>query len=254
MRIMMKKQGTGAPVQGYPDKYITTSDNIGLSTEHTNGIVTDQLGLEWTIDHNFSYATPTTRWNGYRNQYLDNNGLPNSFSTRRDIGNLLGAGTLYRGSANLGNGAGQGWATWYTDSTGQTPFPNVRDDIVNYIRTTPDQTFDSEYWSLGNSRDFESASIYWTPVATATEVMIEFANNHSGNSPCSLIVWNSLTEAVEYGITFGRITNQQLVNISNNGINDPYTRTMIVKHKPEFTYILSEHSTTVVGSHYLLYR
>ena len=276
-------QGPNQYLSNYGDPWITTSQNIGMLTSSNvdshNSWAADAFGDYWYIAANWSYDSGSnlgpyinnrwggkncaslkfqTSWKNYTTAggvdvYTRNIMNPSTKATGTAAGIfdstvMSEKGSFFTDARSFGNGSDWGWASWYTDTKSDQYFPDVHTAIYNFwfgVNTSQFTKFDGV--SQGND---SGGAVYWTPIAGASEVLIDFGNIH-GNERCALTVWDNSTGTIVRQVSFGRLGPGDQ---SSGSLNDSHTRVYLATHNPDYVYILSDHAGTVCGSHYFLYR
>jgi len=268
-------------VNGTAYKLMGPSSNQGLGTSTTldshTYYCTDTLGYSWYIAANWGYGTPT-RWSSYNrvglpgsgaNQnpayttadaipiYVTNlNGTVRSGTSANTIlftndynasNTLLKPGSFQFDALIFSNGAGPGFANWYADGNkaAQTYPSIVTNAFTNWNGASNVQIYDG----VGQGTD-DTGWVWWRPPLLTNEIMIDFGNSYN-NLPCRLFVWNNNTGTLVLVMTFGNFGS---INTAAGAINDPFTRTIIIKHTEGFVYFMGDADPTIAGSHYYLYR
>ena len=243
----------------YSANFITTSNNIGLSSsasaETVNGqtyyAVNDAAGTKWYILANWAHGGNPGRWNNNVVRRLDNiDGIniisrTNQQSPTASLATQVTPGVLYVDATTFGNGSGLGFANWYADSKSSQAYPALNTSIVN---ATANITLDTP-WTSSNVDDV-GGSVWFEPPTWANEVMLDFANSHS-DSPCSIAVVSKSTGNIKYKIMYGSFSS---VNTGSGAINDSSSRTVIFRHTVGDVYFNTDHAGTISGSHYYLFR
>lgn len=268
-------------VNGTAYKLMGPSSNQGLVNSTTLDSHTyycaDALAYNWYIGANLGYGLPT-RWGSVNRVGLPGSGAnQNPAYTTADgipieMTNLNGtvrsgtaAGTIlftnnYAASNTLlkpgsfqfdalifSNGSGAGFANWYADGNkaAQT-YPTITTNAyTNWNGASNVQTYDG----VGQGDDV-GGWMWWRPPLLTQEVMIDFGNAYDNNT-CRFFVWDNNTGALVLIVNFGKFGT---VDIAAGAINDPYTRTIIIKHTEGFVYFMGDCGPTISGSHYYLYR
>jgi hypothetical protein len=269
-------------INGTPYKLMGASSNMGLANttylDSHNYYCTDSLGTNWYIAANWGYGVPS-RWGGVNRMggpgsgadtapaYTTADGIPvnltnlnlnyvrtgtaaNTIVFTSDYSansSSLKPGSFQFDALNFGNGSGPGFANWYADGNkaAQTYPTIVTNAFTNWNGASNIQIYDS----VGQGTD-DTGWVWWRPPLKTNEVMIDFGNNYN-NLPCRLFVWNNYTGSLVLVLTFGSFGD---INEAANALNDPYTRTIIIKHTEGFVYFLGDADPTIAGSHYYLYR
>ena len=238
------------------DAYVTTSNNIGLSSTATlsNGryTVTDTYGVTWNILANFGYSAAKvapTRWNGAMWRDVSNRDHVYDMSTKQlansSLSTTITPGVLYRDAVTFSNSSGAGFSNWYSDSKTNQAFPTLNTSITTALTSSG-----TRYDTTG-AADSNGGAVWFEPPVGTTEVMIDFANSHS-NGSCSLAVVDKTTgNIVKTVIGYG---NFGTVNTATGALNDANSRTVIFRHQTNYVYFNTDHAGTIAGSHYILYR
>lgn len=268
-------------VNGTAYKLMGPSSNQGLVNSTTLDSHTyycaDALAYNWYIGANFGYGTPT-RWSSVNRIGFPGSGASQSpayitadgvsvFTTGLNgtVRSGTSAGTIlftndYNANSNLlkpgsfqfdaitfSNGSGNGFANWYADGNkGAQTYPSITTNAFNNWNGASNVQI---YDSMGQGDD-GGGWVWWRPPLLTNEVMIDFGNAYDEN-PCRFFVWNNNTGSLVMVLTFGKFG---AVNITAGAINDPYTRTIIIKHTEGFVYFMGDAGPTIAGSHYYLYR
>jgi hypothetical protein len=240
----------------YSDRHITASSNIGLSTSYsTDGVgeyVTDSSNNRWYILVNWGYSgsasNPVTRWGGVKWKDASNASHVTSRVNQQNATSLLSSqvtpGQFYRDAVSFDNGSGPGFSNWYTDTKGNQAYPALNTAIQGSFGSAT--VFDGV-----SNPDNTGGAVWFEPPSGTIEVMLDFGNSHSSN-PCSIAVVNKSTGSIIGNtIFYGR---SSAVNTAANSINDSATRTVVYRHQPGYVYFNTDHSGTIAGSHYYLYR
>ena len=269
-------------INGTPYKLMGASSNMGLANttylDSHNYYVADTNGTNWYIAANWGYGLPS-RWSGVNRMgfpgsgassdpaYTTADGIPvnltnlqlNYVRTGTAANTIVFTSDYTANSSSLkpgsfqfdalifSNGAGAGFANWYADNSklNQT-YPTIVTSIFNgWNGNTSIQIYES----VGQGTD-DTGWLWWRPPLKTSEVMIDFANSYN-NLPCRLFVWNNYTGTAVLTVTFGNFGS---VNTAANAINDPYSRTIIIKHTVGYVYFMGDADPTIAGSHYYLYR
>ena len=268
-------------VNGTAYKLAGPSSNVGLGStttldSHTYH-VSDTAGNKWYIAANWGYGAPT-RWGGVNRMglpgsgastspaYTTADGIPVSITNLNGIvrsgtsantilvtndytaaNTLLKPGSFQFDAVTYSNSSGAGYANWYADGNkaAQTYPTIVTNAFTNWNGGANVQTYDG----IGQGSD-DTGFVWWRPPLLTNEVMIDFGNNYN-NLPCRLFVWNNNTGTLVLVVNFGNFGD---INETAGAINDPYTRTIIIKHTEGFVYFLGDGDPTIAGSHYYLYR
>ena len=141
------------------------------------------------------------------------------------------------------NSYGDGFASFYSDSNSSNhKYP----DIINAL------TSHSPEWNPdGHGQgDSDGGMILWRPPKPAQEVMLVYANNHS-NNPCNITCWDNINGQVKWQARYGRPSG---FSIGGSVVNENYTRTIVAQHSDGLVYFNSDHSGTVAGAFYYMYR
>ena len=269
-------------MNGAAYKLIGVSSNMGLANttylDSHNYYVADTNGTNWYIAANWGYGLPS-RWGGVNRMgfpgsgassapaYTTADGIPvnltnlnlNYVRTGTAANTIVFTSDYSANSSSLkpgsfqfdalifGNGSGAGFANWYGDANkaAQTYPTIVTNAFTNWNGASNIQIYDS----VGQGTD-DTGWLWWRPPLKTSEVMIDFANSYN-NLPCRLFVWNNNTGSLVLVLTFG---NFGTVNVAANAINDPYSRTIIIKHTEGYVYFMGDADPTIAGSHYYLYR
>lgn len=263
--ITLISGGGGTPVSGflfsanystYTANFVTTSNNIGLSssftTETINGStyygVTDAAGNKWYILANWGFGGNTGRWGNVVSRNLGNiDGVnivsrTNQQSATSALASQVTPGVMYVDAVSFSNQSGAGFANWYTDTKGNQAYPSLNTAITN---ATPNQTFDS-----ATGLNDTGGAVWFEPPLGTREVMMDFANSHS-NGPCTIAVVEKATGTIKHVIRYGQFST---VSIGSGAINDPASRTVIFRHTQGDVYFNTDHQGTIAGSHYYLFR
>lgn len=269
-------------INGTPYKLMGASSNMGLANttylDSHNYYVADTNGTNWYIAANWGYGLPS-RWSGVNRMgfpgsgassdpaYTTADGIPvnltnlqlNYVRTGTAANTIVFTSDYSANSSSLkpgsfqfdalvfNNGSGAGFANWYADNSksNQTYPTIVTNAFTNWNGASNIQIYDS----VGQGTD-DTGWLWWRPPLKTSEVMIDFANSYN-NLPCRLFVWNNNTGSLVLVLTFG---NFGAVNTAANAINDPYSRTIIIKHTEGYVYFMGDADPTIAGSHYYLYR
>jgi hypothetical protein len=238
------------------DGYVTTSNNIGLSSSATltNGkyTVTDTYGVTWNILANFGYnyaKVAPTRWNGVMWRDVSNRDHVYDMSSKQlansSLSTTITPGVLYCDAVSFSNASGPGFSNWYSDSKSTQAFPALNTSITTAL------TNSGTRYDTTSSADNTGGAVYFEPPVGTTEVMIDFANSHS-NGPCSIAVVDKTTgNIVKTVIGYGQFGT---VNTATSALNDANSRTVIFRHQTNYVYFNTDHAGTIAGSHYILYR
>jgi hypothetical protein len=240
----------------YNANFVTTSNNIGLSSSFTadtiNGStyygVTDAASNKWYILANWSFGGTPGRWGNVMNRDLNSiNGVNiisrvSQQSATSSLATQVTPGVMYVDAVSFSNQSGLGFANWYTDDKNNQAYPNLNTAITN---ATPNQTFDSAS-GLNNT----GGAVWFEPPLGTREVMMDFANSHS-NGPCTISVVEKSTGTVKYVIHYAQFAG---VATGSGAINDSASRTVIFRHTAGDVYFNTDHGGTISGSHYYLFR
>jgi len=240
----------------YAANFVTTSNNIGLSSTATaetiNGqtyyAVNDAAGNKWYILANWSFGGSPGRWGNNVVRNLGNIDGTNIISRTglqaptSSLATQVTPGVLYVDAVSFSNASGQGFANWYTDSKSDQAYPSLNTAITN---ATPDRTFDG-----ASSLDASGGAVWFEPPLGTREVMIDFANSHS-NGPCTIAVVAKSTGTIKYVIRYAQFAT---VSTGSGAINDSASRTVIFRHTAGDVYFNTDHGGTISGSHYYLFR
>jgi hypothetical protein len=243
----------------YAPNFITTSNNIGLSSSATletiNGqsyyAVNDSANNKWYILANWSFGGSPGRWgnNVVRNLgNIDGTNIVSRIGQQASTASLatqVTPGVLYVDGTNFSNASGQGFANWFTDSKGDQSYPALNNAITDAVANV---SFD-EPWS-GGSPNNTGGAVWFEPPTGTREVMLDFANSHS-DGPCSIAVVSKSTGVINYKIMYGNFAG---VGTGSGAINDPGSRTVIFRHTAGNVYFNTDHQGTIAGSHYYLFR
>lgn len=263
--ITLITSGGGTPVSGflfstnystYTANFVTTSNNIGLSSSFTTETisgstyygVTDAAGNKWYILANWGFGGNTGRWGNVVSRNLGNiDGVnivsrTNQQSATSALASQVTPGVMYVDAVSFTNASGAGFANWYTDTKGNQAYPSLNTAITN---ASPNQTFDS-----ATNLDASGGAVWFEPPLGTREVMIDFANSHS-NGPCTIAVVAKATGTIKYVIRYGQFST---VSTGSGALNDPASRTVIFRHTAGDVYFNTDHGGTIAGSHYYLFR
>lgn len=141
------------------------------------------------------------------------------------------------------NEYGDGFASFYSDSNSSNhKYPNIIDTITSYSPNWNNQ-------GHGNG-DSDGGMILWRPPKPTKEILVVFANHHS-NNPCNFTCWNNNTGAVQWQARYGKPSS---FSRGGNVVNENYTYCVVAEHVDGYVYFNSDHSGTVAGAFYYMYR
>jgi hypothetical protein len=288
-------QGAANYFSNYGDPWVTTSNNIGLTSSQSsandahNYYTQDAYGGNWYIGANWTYQGSTAWSNVGVNRFGDRNKTTLDPSNKGHnllahtalygddiycrwvrVGSASGVNSATSGTAagifdstvmnekgsifydgdSFSNTAGAGYQSWYSDNKSGQQFPDVIDAIYNNYTTSNNSTM-SNLQSMSGQGDENGGAVFWTPYGGASEVLIDFANDHS-NTRCSFTVWNNATGSIVHTYNFGKFGGG--VDRGSGAINDSSSYTYVATHNPDYVYIIVDHGGTVCGTHYFLYR
>lgn len=240
----------------YSANFVTTSNNIGLSTSATAETVggstyyaiNDSAGNKWYLLANWSFGGSPGRWgnNVVRNLgSIDGTNIVSRVGLQAPTSSLASQvtpGVMYVDAVSYSNASGQGFANWYTDSKSDQAYPALNTAITN---ASPTQTFDG-----ASGLNDSGGSVWFEPPLGTREVMIDFANSHS-NGPCTIAVVAKATGTIKHVIRYAQFSG---VSTSSGAINDSGSRTVIFRHTAGDVYFNTDHAGTIAGSHYYLFR
>jgi len=226
--------------------YLATADQVGLSTNNSGEVVSDQYGIGWRIAANWGFGgagAPPNRWGG--TNWKDASVIQ-SRKEEQNSGLIISMpkDSFFTDADNFSNQSGPGYSNWFTDRKADQAYPDVNDVITN--------KYDS-FITLGgdiNNPDNKGGAVYWRPPAGTSYVLVEFGAKHS-DSPCSMVVWDNNIGDVHLGVKYAQHNSSALG--TTDAINDVSSGVLVIAHKPEFIYINSDHQGTIAGSHYYLY-